>query len=185
MMACQFPEKHIQTHKLEPKSPNPKERDYPVRLSIRLFAMLLATLVALVLPITISASYAGHPDAAANQPLKTEGVMDAKTAFEKAKNGEIVLLDIRSPEEWKETGTGTYAERVSMHQEGFLLKLDALIDNDKSRAIALICAVGGRSNFIQEELTKRGYTNVIDVAEGMLGSRYGEGWLKRGLPITK
>ena len=111
--------------------------------------------------------------------------MDAPTAFEKAKNGELVLLDIRSPQEWKETGTGTYAERVSMHQKGFLQKLNALINDDKSRQIALICAVGGRSDFIQAELIKRGYTNVIDVAEGMLGSRYGPGWLKRGLPVTK
>lgn len=146
---------------------------------------LLTTLVALSLPLSPAISYAGHSNSGAELPVKTEGVMDAPTAFEKAKKGELVLLDIRSPQEWKGTGTGEYAERVSMHQKGFLSKLNALIDNDKSRPIALICATGGRSNFIQGELVKRGYTNVIDVAEGMLGSRSGPGWLKRGLPIVR
>ncbi len=153
-------------------------KKYLIRL-IALFAFAV-----LSLPLAGAPAMAGHP-VSKDEPLKTEGVMDAPTAFEKAKNGELVLLDIRSPQEWKETGTGTYAERVSMHQKGFLQKLNALIDNDKSRPVALICAVGGRSNFIQGELQKRGYTNVIDVAEGMLGSRYGPGWLKRGLPVTK
>ncbi len=111
--------------------------------------------------------------------------MDAPSAFEKAKNGELLLLDIRSPQEWKETGTGSVAKRVSMHQPGFLQKLDALTGNDKSKPVALICATGGRSNWLQGELVKRGYTNIIDVSEGMLGSSTGPGWLKRGLPIVK
>ncbi len=117
--------------------------------------------------------------------IKTKGIMDAPSAFEKAKNGEIILLDIRSPQEWKETGTGSGAKRVSMHQPGFLQKLDALTGNDKSKPVALICATGGRSNWLQGELVKRGYTNIIDVSEGMLGSSTGPGWLKRGLPVVK
>lgn len=167
-------------------NPNTESRATVTKIFKSAAIKLLAAiaLIALSMPFASLPANAGHPTSASD-PQKTEGVMDAPTAFEKARKGELVLLDIRSPQEWEETGTGTYAERVSMHQEGFLRKLNVLIDNDKSRQIALICAVGGRSNFIQGELVKRGYTNVIDVAEGMLGSRYGPGWIKRGLPIVK
>jgi hypothetical protein len=34
-------------------------------------------------------------------------------------------------------------------------------------------------------LENAGFTNIIDVPEGMMGSRAGPGWLKRGLPVVK
>ena len=121
----------------------------------------------MVLP---QAGLAGHGKPVVDLSVKSEGVMDAPTAMKKAEQGDLLLLDIRSPQEWKETGVGTVAKKISMHEKGFLQKLDALIDNDKSAPIALICAVGGCSNWLQGELQKRGYTNVIDVSEGMLRS---------------
>ena len=146
--------------------------------------LFLATILAFSAPIT-----APEIAVAASKPLvdlsaTTKGIIDAPTAFKKAKNGEILLLDIRSPQEWQETGTGSGAKKVSMHQPGFLVRLEALTGNDKSQPVALICATGGRSNWLQGELVKRGYTNIIDVFEGMLGSNAGPGWIKRGLPIV-
>ena len=36
---------------------------------------------------------------------------------------------------------------------------------------------------LQAELKKAGFTNVINVAEGMVGGPHGQGWIKTGLPI--
>ncbi len=148
-------------------------------------AFVLATMLAFAAPITAPATAIAASKPLIDLSVKTEGIIDAQAAFKKAEAGELLLLDIRSPQEWKETGTGTGAKKVSMHQPGFLAKLDALTGNDKSKPVALICATGGRSNWLQGELVKRGYTNIIDVSEGMLGSSTGPGWLKRGLPVVR
>ncbi len=148
-------------------------------------ALVLATVLAFSVPITTPTIAVAASKPLIDLSVKTEGIIDAQAAFKKAETGELLLLDIRSPQEWKETGTGTGAKKVSMHQPGFLAKLDALTDNNKSKPVALICATGGRSNWLQGELVKRGYTNIIDVSEGMLGSSTGPGWLKRGLPVVR
>jgi len=111
--------------------------------------------------------------------------MTAPEAQTAALAREVVFIDIRTPQEWKETGIATTAYPVSMHQAGFLEKLNKLIDGDKTKKIAIICATGARSAFIQKELTKRGYTNAISVAEGMLGGPYGKGWIPRGMPVKQ
>ena len=112
-------------------------------------------------------------------------IMTAPEAHKAATDKKLVLLDIRSPQEWQQTGIATTAHPVSMHQKGFLQKLDKLIDGDKSKKIALICATGSRSAYIQKELKKRGYNNAISVAEGMVGGPNGKGWIPRGLPTKK
>ncbi len=109
--------------------------------------------------------------------------MPANEAFELSMRGDIVLIDVRSPAEWKETGIGASARPVSMHLPGFFEKINAIVKGDKSKPIALICATGMRSSRMQAMLIKRGYTNIIDVAEGMLGSAAGPGWIQSGLPL--
>jgi rhodanese-related sulfurtransferase len=42
-----------------------------------------------------------------------------------------------------------------------------------------------RSSRLSRTLRDAGYSNVIDVPEGMLGSYAGPGWLERGLPLSK
>lgn len=117
--------------------------------------------------------------------LALETIMSAPEAHKQAGEKKLVLIDIRTPQEWAETGIATTASPVSMHQKGFLEKLNKLIGGDKSKKIALICATGSRSAYIQAELKKRGYSNTISVAEGMLGGRNGKGWIPRKLPVKK
>lgn len=102
-----------------------------------------------------------------------------------AQSGEVTLIDIRTPEEWAQTGVAEFAETNSMHQPGFLERLDEMIGGDKDRAIALICATGGRSSYLQSELRQRGYNKVIDVTDGMIGSGAGPGWLGNGFETRK
>ena len=99
--------------------------------------------------------------------------------------GEMVLLDIRSPQEWKETGIADVAEPVSLQDRAFIEKLKGVIDGNPGRRIGFICATGGRSSFVVTELEKRGLTGLVDVSEGMEGSAEGPGWVKRGLPIKR
>jgi rhodanese-related sulfurtransferase len=122
--------------------------------------------------------------AAVAQTALAGEVLDAKTADAKAKAGEIVLVDIRTPEEWLQTGVPATAHAITMHQSApaFLAQVDKALGGDKSKPLALICRTGNRSGSIAPQLEKLGY-KIIDVSEGMAGSRAGAGWLKSGLAL--
>ena len=135
----------------------------------------------------LAALVMGFALAAATGVQDEPSVMDAVTAHRKAGTGEITLVDIRTPAEWRETGVPASAHTVTLDQQpkALLGKLDALLGGDKSRPLALICRTGNRSSMLASELRKVGYTNVIDVAEGIAGGRNGQGWSKAGLPLRK
>jgi len=101
----------------------------------------------------------------------------------KALAGEIVLVDIRRPEEWAETGIADVALTADMTSAGFIETLLDIRDQNPDVPLALICRTGNRSGYVTGELYKAGMTNVIDVVEGMAGSRIGPGWKVRGLPV--
>ena len=108
--------------------------------------------------------------------------LSVQDAHKMALNGDVLLVDIRTPGEWRDTQIGSSAVPISMHNSGFLENLLSATGSDKSKPIALICATGGRSQWLQQQLTRRGYEKIYDVAEGMIGSPAGPGWLKAGLP---
>ena len=110
-------------------------------------------------------------------------ILNAPEAAEKVASGQIVLLDIRSPEEWQETGIAEGAWPVSMHTQDFPKHLQAILSQLQPEQIALICATGGRSAYIAEVLEKNGVVGVADVSEGMFGNGQSPGWAARGLPV--
>ena len=144
----------------------------------RLRATALAYLVLLALPVTVVAQQSARPAAAAAQTLS------ASDAHAKALAGEVVLVDIRTPDEWRETGVAASAHAINMYEDPkvFAERLLAAVGGDRSRRIALICRTGNRSSHLQAQLVRAGFNNVADVSEGMAGSRAGKGWLKAGLP---
>lgn len=109
--------------------------------------------------------------------------MDAEAAHKGAEAGELILVDIRTPEEWQDSGIGETATPLDMRDPNFLQKLQALADATPEKPIALICATGGRTGYVTKVLNSRGWQNLIDVSEGMHGSAAGPGWLARHLPI--
>ena len=113
------------------------------------------------------------------------GLISAQEAYAKSKANEIVLIDIRSPAEWKESGIAETAIAISMHEKGFLEGLEKVRKENPNKEIALICATGGRTHFVQNELKKRNLGSVIDVSEGMFGNKRGPGWIAQQLPIKK
>ena len=114
-----------------------------------------------------------------------QSIMTPVEAHDAASAGEVILLDIRTADEWAETGVPASGHAVSMHVPGFLEKLAELNGGDPSKPVALICARGNRSAFLKGELEKRGFTQIIDVSEGIIGGQNGPGWMKRGLPLSE
>ncbi len=102
-----------------------------------------------------------------------------------AQSGDVLFVDIRRPEEWAETGVPEGAHALDMRRDDFIPALAALTDGARDRPVALICAGGRRSGIMAAELEKAGFTNLIDVPEGMMGSSAGPGWLERGLPVSR
>ncbi len=101
--------------------------------------------------------------------------------------GEVTLIDIRTPEEWRQTGVARGAKLVNMVHpggaDGFVSDILKQVDGDADAPIALICRTGNRTTQVQRLLVARGFSRVYNVAEGMVGSTAGPGWLKRRLPV--
>jgi rhodanese-related sulfurtransferase len=116
-----------------------------------------------------------------------EPVMSAPEAFAAAREGRALLIDIRTPQEWRETGVAPGAARVDFYR-GPQVLLDSilrLVEGDRTKPIALICRTGNRTTQAQRFLQQQGFTRVYNVREGMAGSAAGPGWLARGLPVER
>ncbi len=113
--------------------------------------------------------------------------LEVGAAHKQALAGDIVLVDIRRPSEWQASGVPASGYAITMHQDGrtFLNQLLAAAGGDPSKPLALICATGSRTAWLQPRLLKAGFTNILNVSEGMMGGRNGSGWLKKGLPVRK
>ncbi|MBO9435875.1 rhodanese-like domain-containing protein [Ruegeria sp. R13_0] len=111
------------------------------------------------------------------------GQLEVTQAHQKAVAGDVLLVDIRTPREWRATGVGQGAQPLDMRREDFIPALVQMAGGDKSAPVALICARGVRSARLSNQLTAAGFTNIIDVPEGMLGSAAGPGWVRAGLPV--
>jgi len=115
-------------------------------------------------------------------PANTGRDLSVGDAHIQAIGGEITLIDIRRPDEWRRTGIGDGAQPLDMRRKDFVQALGELVNGDLTAPIALICARGVRSARTSQRLAAAGFTALIDVPEGMLGSRAGPGWLASDLP---
>lgn len=102
-----------------------------------------------------------------------------------ATSGQITLIDVRRPDEWAKTGSAQGAHRLDLRRKDFIPQVLKLAGGDTSAPVAVICARGIRSRRMSRALKKAGFTNIIDVPEGMLGSRAGPGWIARKLPLNR
>lgn len=141
-------------------------------------------LLTLLTPTFLSSAAHLSSGEALSQEKYDNGQISVQRAHDLARSGTINLVDIRRPGEWKQTGVGKSAHRISMHQKGFVGRLDKLTGGDRSKPIALICARGNRSSRMKAKLNAAGFTNIINVPEGMFGSSAGPGWLARKLPLN-
>jgi rhodanese-related sulfurtransferase len=125
---------------------------------------------------------------AAGLASAAEKRITADTAYDRLSKGQLTLIDIRSPEEWRESGVPAGALAITMHDPGgkaaFAKAILRAVGGDKTKPIALICAVGRRSRWAQGFLANQGHVQVQDVSEGMFGrGKHLPGWVRRGLPV--
>ena len=117
------------------------------------------------------------------QPAQAaETVIKAPDAYVAAKAGNIILVDIRTPREWAQTGIAEGAVALDMTHKSFVDSLVKLRSAHPDKPIALICRTGNRSGYVFDALNKQGFPNLMDVSEGMAGGPNGKGWIPHGLP---
>lgn len=112
------------------------------------------------------------------------GTLTALEARMQELSGDIVVVDVRRPEEWASTGLPGGAIGVTWGEPDFVKRVLAALGGDTSRPVALICRTGRRSAAAAKQLERSGFLAVSDVSEGMDGRRgAGPGWIARELPV--
>jgi rhodanese-related sulfurtransferase len=113
--------------------------------------------------------------------------LSAPQARQLQEAGQLLVLDVRTPQEWRQTGVAEGAARLNMRHPGggagFIEDLLSQVDGDRNAPIGLICRTGNRTTQLQRFLLAQGFTQVYNVKEGMAGSAAGPGWLRHGLPV--
>jgi rhodanese-related sulfurtransferase len=112
-------------------------------------------------------------------------IISARKAAKLSEKNALLIIDIRTPSEWRRTGIAVSAWPLSELDPQFSGRLLSLVNYDRGHPIALICARGGRSARLRVKLKQAGFTRVLDIAEGMSGSGWGPGWLAQNLPIKR
>ncbi|HBG04989.1 MAG: rhodanese-like domain-containing protein [Geobacteraceae bacterium GWC2_58_44] len=125
----------------------------------------MRTLVALVALVALTVS-----------PCFAAGVVNISSTQAKAllaKNGRTVLLDVRTPEEY----------RQARLRGSLLIPLGELEKRVKEiprdRPLLVYCAVGARSSSAAGFLASKGYREIYHMSDGLVG------WYKNGFPIEK
>lgn len=115
---------------------------------------------------------------------QSRSVWTAEDAFKALLADSARIIDVRTRDEWKETGVGAGVWPLSMHEAGFPERLFAAKELSGKRHVGLICATGGRSASLLRALRQAGYSGYADIPEGMLGSGSGRGWIASDLPTV-
>ena len=119
---------------------------------------------------------------AAAQSLPSVTVQEAQARLAA---GQSVLIDIRTPEEWAETGVPRGAVRLDMTANDFVPRLDQLRKANPGKSLDLICRTANRSSFAQGRLAAMGFKEVVNVRGGVAGRAPDAGWVAAGLPVEK
>lgn len=109
--------------------------------------------------------------------------LTALQAHEGVQAGSLILIDVRRPEEWLETGVAPGAWLLDMQNENFVGYVNAVLDRNPDHDVAIICRTGNRTGRLMDYFGKNNMSRIKDVSEGMVGGPKGTGWIKSGLPI--
>lgn len=106
--------------------------------------------------------------------------LSAREAHEKQRAGEITLIDVRTPAEWRQTGVPDGAGRTTLQDTDFLKQV-MLQAGGFEAPVAFICRSGQRSGQAAAQARAVGFTQVYNVVGGVEGP---QGWLAERLPVT-
>ena len=127
--------------------------------------------------LAVAASGAAETE---TSPIPPE--VSAVEAYALIEERDVVLIDVRRPEEWAETGVAKGAHRITLQDPDFLEQVVAIVGEDADADVAFICRSGGRSATARDQLMAAGYSSVTSVAGGTLMEN---GWIESGLPIEE
>jgi rhodanese-related sulfurtransferase len=116
---------------------------------------------------------------------QNQGITDVSNEeLEKLLGKGITLVDIRTPEEWRQTGiikgsqTITLFDRNGRVAKDFVSKFTTAVPTDQP--VALICRTGNRTRAASAMVTQQlGYKKVYNVSKGITD------WIRSGKPITQ
>ena len=111
----------------------------------------------------------------------TPDITDAD-AYARQQAGDMIIVDIRTPPEWAQTGIARDAHKIDMQDPDFVQKLVDLRLANPDREIGLICASSNRSGQAQRALSQAGFDRLYSVYGGMTGNGQVAGWVADGLP---
>jgi len=103
-------------------------------------------------------------------------------AFLRQQQGRMIIVDIRTPDEWQLTGVAKDALTIDLLDPEFVQKLVQLRLTNPDKEIGFICASSNRSSQVQQALTQAGFDRVYSVYGGMTGNNEVAGWIADGLP---
>jgi rhodanese-related sulfurtransferase len=126
----------------------------------------------LLLFIFQSCSVPAQEQEAQSSPIEVE----VAKASELIAQGDLLLLDVRTPGEVKQGQIAGARNIDIMSWDEFKAGVDQL---DKSEPVMVYCKVGGRSHKAAVYLVDNGFTKVYDIKGGILA------WEKAGEPLKK
>ncbi len=137
-------------------------------------AKSITLIIAIIIAMFSTASFAFSP----------EKDLTNQQTFALQNEEKLILIDVRTPDEWKKIGVAKGAITLSMLDQQFLVELNEIRAKNPEKIIAFICASGNRSEVVRAELARRGYENIYSVYGGTTGNGV-TGWIKEGLPMEK
>ena len=136
--------------------------------------LIAAVLVSLSVARSVHAAEAnGNAKAEAKAAVKNLKVDEAAKLL--AEKKEVVILDVRTPEEFKE---GHLKGAVNLNIQSKTFK-DDVAKLDKSKTYLVNCAAGGRSTRACTAMDGLGFTNAFNLQGGF------NAWSAAGQPVVK
>jgi len=109
-------------------------------------------------------------------------------AWSKLERGSAILVDVRTPGEWRQTGVPRGAYLVTLSDPrgsaGFVQGVRKAVRGNLRTPVMVICRTGNRSAKAANLLVAAGFRSVINVTEGVIGNGSSTGWAWRGLPMV-
>ena len=123
--------------------------------------------------------------------ISFSSIANELSAIDAAKemSNNLIIIDVRNKEEWKETGIIPNSLLIQMLSAGrtirkeYISELLIALGEDKNIKAAIICHSGGRSSATVELLKNEGFNNIFNISEGMVGNGSTTGWINRNLPL--
>ncbi|MDX1695342.1 MAG: rhodanese-like domain-containing protein [Ketobacteraceae bacterium] len=103
------------------------------------------------------------------------GEWDQKTALEKMKSPDVVVIDVRSPEEYAE---GHVPGAINIPHNQMDEHQDTL-SSLKGKELLLYCRSGRRAGMAESQLTEKGFENLYHLKGDM------QGWLNANRAVEK